>query len=285
MKRKIAAVSMTLLTGILLYFTGIHNGTAHDTGAPAGYSGSPYDGRTCDYSGCHTSYPLQIAQAWISSNVSAYGFLPDSVYTITAKSVYIGNTSFGFEISPQTPSGTAVGTLIVTDATTTQIVTSHSLQYMTHTIHSYQGTDSVVWTFEWRAPVTLTDSVIFYGSFNCGNGNSSAAGAYIYPATLVIHESKTAGIGNIQNLNNSFAIFPNPARQQINISYNITDACNVEINMYALDGKKLSNLMNNMDAKGEHSRNITLPSSINPGIYFIQLIANGQSTVQKIMVE
>lgn len=276
---------MAFVVSSSLYFSGIHNGKAHDTGAPAGTTNSPFDGASCGQTHCHNSNPLQAAKPWITSNVPVYGYTQDSIYTITAKAVDVGFGSFGFEVSPQTSGGAPLGTLIVTNSTATQIVTNGSLQYMTHTIHSYQGTDSVVWTFEWKAPAKGTGSVTFYGCFNCGNGNSSAANTFVFPATLTVIESATDGVGNLRSENASFSVFPNPAKQQINISYNLKQAANVEVNMYGMDGRKISNLLSNMVCEGNHTDNITLPSSINSGVYFIQLTSNGQSTVQKIIVE
>jgi len=281
MKKKIVTISLTLVVGGLLYFTGINNSKAHDTGAPAGYTGSPSDGKTCDVTSCHNSNPLQSPQPWISSNVPVAGYSPDTVYTITAKAVKIGYSSFGFEISPQNASGTELGTLINT-STTTQII---STKYITHTVYGYRGTDSVVWTFQWRAPARGTGSVTFYGAFNCGNGNANATGTYVYPATLVVAENMLAGINTMESESTSFSIFPNPAKEQVTITYNLKKTTNVEINMYGLDGRKICNLLNNVVGEGNYTQGLSLPSEITPGIYFIQLITNGQSTVQKIVVE
>jgi len=283
MKKKVAFISLTLLVVGLFYFTGITNSKAHDTGSPAACTGSPFDGQTCDVNSCHDSHSLQAAQPWISSNVPGSGYVQNTVYTITAKAVKIGDGSFGFEISPQDPSGNPLGTLIA-NPPSTQIVTFMSLQYMTHTINSYQGTDSVVWTFQWKAPVAGTGPVTFYGAFNCGNGNTNATGTFVYPATLVIPESSDDGINTIENEQTSFSLFPNPAKEQVTITYSLKQTGNVEINMYGVDGRKISNLFNNAVNEGEHVQSLLLPTEVKPGIYLIQLITNNTATLQKIIV-
>ena len=285
MKKKIAVISMSLIVGGLLYFTGIKNSKAYYYGPLPGYSGSPRDGQTCDVGGCHNSHPLQSAQPWIASNVPVGGYSPDTVYTITAKAVKTGLTSFGFEISPQTTSGSPLGTMIITNSTRTQISTIGSRQYMEQTQNSYQGTDSVVWTFQWKAPASGTGTVTFYGAFNCGNGNSSAAGSFVYPATLIIPENLTAGTNNLSTASTPFTTFPNPAHTQINISYTLKEAQTVEINLYGMNGGKISTLLNTMENTGTYTQGLLFPSEITSGIYFIQLITNGQSAVQKIIVE
>jgi hypothetical protein len=284
MKKKIAAISMTSVVCALLYFTGIKNSTAHDSGAPAGVTNSPHDGQSCDKSSCHNAHPLQSAKPWITSNIPASGYKADSVYTITGKAVLNAESSFGFEISPQTVAGAPMGTLIVTNSTTTQIVTSGYLQYMTQTINGYKGTDSLSWSFNWIAPSGFTDSVTFYGCFNCGSGTGASSGI-IYPAVYTVYQNNALGVNNIATGNVSFSLFPNPANKEVNIIYKLKETAPVEVNMYSVEGRKVTNLLNNIASEGQHTDNLTIPASVNPGVYFIQLITNGQSTVQRIIVE
>lgn len=289
MKKRIIITSMIFVTGAILYFTSINPVKAYYYGPPVYATNSPYDGASCDQSGCHNSHSLQSAKPWITSNVPVGGYVPNTIYTITAKAVHIGFTSFGFEISPQTTAGTPLGTLIVTNSATTQIATTSgsgysTLQYIEQTQYGYQGTDSLVWTFNWKAPSSGAGSVTFYGCFNTGNGNSVPTGTFVYPATLVIPES-TAGVDDIAAQNTSFSIFPNPAKEQCSITYSLQKATHVQVNMYAIDGKKISNLADNMVNQGNHTQNMALPLNIKPGVYLLQLITNEQSTIQKIVVE
>lgn len=276
---------MTLIVGGLLYFTGINNSKAYYYGPLAGYTGSPHDGKTCDYSNCHNSHSLQSPQAWISSNIPAAGYSPDTVYTITAKAIKTGAHSFGFEISPQTTGGYPLGKMIVTNSTT-QLLSVGSLQYMEQTQYGYQGTDSVVWTFNWKAPAAGNGSVTFYGAFNCGNGNSVATGTYVYPSTLIIPENIDAGISALENAKTSFSLFPNPATgTQINITYTLPYSTNVDINIYELDGRKIATLLNNTISGGQHTQALLLPSGITPGIYLVELTANNKSTIERMVIE
>ncbi len=276
---------MTIIIGGLLYFTGIKNSKAYYYGPPAGATNSPFDGASCAYPGCHSTHPLQSPKPWISSNVPPAGYSPDTIYTFTAKAVYIGKTSFGFEISPQTVSGSPLGTLIVSNATTTQITTFSGLQYIEQTQNGYVGTDSVVWSFKWKAPIRGTGSVTFYGCFNCGQGNSSSANTYVYPATLVIPENTLAGISNLESESTAFSVFPNPVKEQANISYNLKKTTNVQINLYGIDGRKICALLNTMVNEGEHTQSLSIPAGTARGIYLIQLTTNGQSTTQRIIIE
>jgi hypothetical protein len=281
-KKKILIISTTTLMGVLLYFTGINTGKAYYFGPPAGVTNSPHDGFSCAISGCHDSHSLQSAQPWISSNVPVPGYSPGIVYTMTAKAVKIGMTSFGFQISPQNASGTELGKLIVTNSTTTQIASG---KYIEQTQNGYIGVDSVVWTFNWKAPAAGTGAVTFYGCFNAGTGNSSSLGSFVYPATLVIPENVAAGINNIENETTSFSVFPNPAREQVNISYTLTETSKIEVNLFGIDGRMISNFANSKIEEGEHTQKLKLPLGIKPGIYLIQFIVNNKPTVQSVIVE
>lgn len=178
-----------------------------------------------------------------------------------------------------------MGTMIVTNSTTTQITTNAGLQYMEQTAYGYQGTDSLVWTFQWKAPVAGTGPVTFYGAFNCGNGNSVATGSYVFPATLVIPEISGDGIDNIDNAQTDFSVFPNPAKENVNITYTIKEARTVEITIYAIDGRKVSTLFNGMENEGGYLHRLSLPAAITPGIYLLQLKTNDQSTIRRIVIE
>src|SRR5262245_52311392 len=92
-----------------------HNeATSYVSGAPAGRTGSPGDNfTTCTY--CHSGPAATSQSGWITSNIGASGYVPGSIYTITATATRPGHVKFGFEISPQNPTGGYLGTLVVTN--------------------------------------------------------------------------------------------------------------------------------------------------------------------------
>ncbi len=283
MKKKTVTGIVFVILGISIYFSGIKNSEAYSYGPPAGYTGSPADGRTCTTSGCHDSYVLQSPKPWITSNVPLSGYWPDSVYTITAKAIKGGGfNNFGFEISPQSVTGTGLGTLINLNGTT-QIVSG---KYIEQTINGYATTtaDSLVWVFQWKAPPVGTDSVIFYGAFNCGAGKKKST-AWIYPATLIVHQNKLAGVDNIENSATAFTAFPNPATTFVTISYKLKMSTDVEVIMYNTEGRKITSILNKNVMEGQNLQAIGIPPGTRAGIYFIQLLVNGQSSVQRIVVQ
>jgi endoglucanase len=80
-------------------------------------------------------------------------------------------------------------------------------------------------------------------------------------------------------------IFPNPAHQEVNIIYTLTDQGFVEMDIYNMTGQKIINLVNKYMTKGEYAYvwkilNYNLP----PGIYFCRLSASGEYLVQKVII-
>lgn len=153
MKRNfITLVTRYLLLNVFL-ITGLNSVLAYPNGAPAGYTGSPYDNKNCTF--CHGGSASTVT-GWITSNIPAQGYTPGQSYTITCSSTGSGNK--GFEISPHDLSGTLLGS--ITPGTGSKIV---GAKYLTHTAAVTGG--SATWTWTWTAPAAGTGSVTFYCAF------------------------------------------------------------------------------------------------------------------------
>jgi len=269
--------------GLITSLSTVNHAEANAGGPIPGVTGSPFDGITCDAGGCHNSFALKPAQpGWITSTVPYTGFVPGVTYTITAKAVFIGRVKFGFEISPQSPSGTYLGQLINTSSKT-QIKTQGGIGYIEQTASGNSGTDSVVWTFNWRAPIGV-NTVTFYGAFNCANNNGTAAGDFIYTSTLTINLNPN-GVNELAVDANPVSVYPNPATDECNVTYTLNQQGNVEVNLYSVDGKKIANLLPEaVQSAGEH-RNIFNLAGLSPGIYLVQVIENGDGCVKKLVIQ
>jgi hypothetical protein len=180
-----------LFTGILVTIIGlmlsVNTTMSNASGPSGGHTGSPGDaGLTCNTTGCHTGSAITPATGWITSNIPSSGYIAGQVYTITATATYSGRVRFGFQISPQSVNGTYLGTLVNTDVTKMQIV---STKYIEHKAAGTIGTSGYhTWTFNWIAPVAGTGSVTFYGAFNCSNNNNSSSGDLIFTSNLAVIE-------------------------------------------------------------------------------------------------
>jgi hypothetical protein len=143
---------LVLAIGLFTGFSG--DDPEYPTGAPAGYTGSPGDGKNCTQ--CHGGSPSTVS-GWITSDIPPEGYTPGNTYTITV--TVTGGSRKGFEVSPQNPAGALLGTL--TAGTGNKLVGSN--KYVTQNAGSYNN--PAVWTFTWTAPAAGTGLVTFWGAF------------------------------------------------------------------------------------------------------------------------
>ena len=131
-------------------------------GSPASKTGSPGDNSNCV--SCHGGSAVAVS-GWITSNIPSGGYVPGTIYTITATATGTGRK--GFEVSPQNVTGTQLGVLAA--GTGSKLV--GGTKYVTQTAAgSSSGTS--IWNFTWTAPATGTGNVTFYGAFCVGKANT-----------------------------------------------------------------------------------------------------------------
>ncbi len=88
-----------------------------------------------------------------------------------------------------------------------------------------------------------------------------------------------------QNINNFilYQNFPNPFNPSTNISFYLTEAGEVKLEIYDLLGNQIASLVNEFKSSGNHS--ITWSAKEEPsGVYLVLLKVNGSSASQKIML-
>ncbi len=154
---KIKTIFVVILmfgAALLLSSFGGNENLDNPSGAPSGNTGSPGDGQNCQ--NCHGGTATSVSN-WITSNIPAQGYTPGTTYNITVTVTGSGNK--GFQVSPQTTSGTLLGTLTAGSGSKT----TGSGKYVTHNASSSSNPSS--WTFQWTAPVAGTGTVTFYGAF------------------------------------------------------------------------------------------------------------------------
>lgn len=147
-----SVIAMMLVVSIFQAFSG--DNTDYPGGSPAGYTGSPGDGKDCKQ--CHGGTTAAVAN-WITSNIPVEGYVPGSTYTITV--TVTGSGKKGFQVSPQNGSGDLLGTLTAGNGTEL----NGGGKYVTQS--SSVNTNPAIWTFGWTAPNAGTGEVTFYGAF------------------------------------------------------------------------------------------------------------------------
>ncbi len=93
----------------------------------------------------------------------------------------------------------------------------------------------------------------------------------------------TIGIDQVDALNSSLNVYPNPANDFVNINISMQDAATVEINIYDITGKQVYSKLNNFGLGVQNFRIET--SNLSNGIYFIQFIVNHEMLdIKKLVI-
>lgn len=287
MKTSITAFVLIVTISFLIIQSTYQQGFSNVAGAPAGRTGSPFDGGlTCNVSGCHTGFPVGTRPGWITSNIPGTGYVGGQTYTITATAV--SSTScvrFGFEISPQTSTGATAGTVVVTNTTNTKLASSPNTRWITHTLTgssaaSTPGTKT--WSFNWTAPASGTGTVTFYGAFNRANNSGTSLGDSIFTSQLIVPESSTAVFENAGE-DFSFSVYPVPAKENLFVYVKSRSNSMAQIELTDISGKIIQKISDVSAPELEHTYSINT-NTLDSGIYFIRLISGSSISVKKIII-
>ncbi len=96
-------------------------------------------------------------------------------------------------------------------------------------------------------------------------------------STVGINETVTYGNDKINN------IYPNPAYNNVNIEIELSKSALVQINIYDMSGKKLSNVYNAQTSEGKNTISFDVSSYAN-GNYIIEMLSNDSRITEKMMV-
>ncbi len=109
-----------------------------------------------------------------------------------------------------------------------------------------------------------------------------ATKTYVYVDSL----RQFAGIEPIKDISKTeLKLYPNPAKDQITIEYNLNTTAEVDISVYDLTGKKVKTLLKKEQNRGSYELPVNLLSDgFNKGIYFIKLNVDNNTIVKKLVV-
>lgn len=276
-----------LLSGLcFLAYTFTHNTVqSNNDSAPPKYTGSPGDAQNC--TSCHNGSPTNVT-GWITSDIPAAGYTPDTTYTITATATDSSTNKFGFEISPQltsgNPLGAKVGMLFVINNTETILVSTTGTgdtKYITQRAAGTTGAgNSKTWTFNWQAPSVQPKSVTFYGAFTAGISISSDH-TYLSEHTREVNLSGLDETAFTEAL--GLTIYSNPAGSVINISLFHEQPATLNIKLFDLSGKMVKSLISDQKFSGDFTQCFSL-DELKKGLYFLNVEINGKSCYKKVII-
>jgi hypothetical protein len=127
-------------------------------------------------------------------------------------------------------------------------------------------------TFELYTPAPGT-----WASFKADWGLSLALA--VYPVLNVT----TAGVNEFNSNISALQNYPNPASNNTMISYSLKETANVNLTVYDIAGKKLSDLSQGIQSAGNHNVKLDV-SNLSSGMYFYTIIAGDNKMTSKITV-
>lgn len=133
------------------------------------------------------------------------------------------------------------------------------------------GTKTSAYTF------TITSgNSIYYG---CGNHMAMGMkGKIDVTGGVGVFENKTV-IGNI-------SLFPNPAKEKINVKINATQSGSFTAKLFSVCGQEVQQLATNKELlSGENVLVMDINKNIPAGVYFMELTLNSKKYVRKVIID
>jgi len=169
----------------------------YTSGPPAGYTGSPADGRSC--TACHASSGNFSPSVTLSHDIPETGYVPNTTYNITLE-VSSEASKHGFQLTAEDADQLKQGTFQSLD-NYVQILNDG-----TYVEHTSSGTTQTSWTFQWTAPAEGAGQITFYAAVNAANGDNTSSGDTPVTFELAVQQ---------MDINTTFLegirIYPNPS--------------------------------------------------------------------------
>lgn len=257
-----------------------------------GWTGSPVDGGVGaggQCSACHSGGASTPTMAWTTSPALGSGntYMPNQTYTVTitpsgSYSRYGVNCEIINSQSTSTGSVAMFGAFGSALNTSTQIVPLSSTTPYPPCISHTSSSTTGAFKFTWTAPPSGTGYI--YANVLGVNGDANTTGDKVTAVTTITLTPMAMGVAshaeNVSGLN----VFPNPATDNVSVSYALNERSHVSVKLYSINGEEVAELLNQDQDRGNQSFDTRLPMGLAKGMYFIKLSVNGKQTLQKLMI-
>ena len=141
-------------------------------------------------------------------------------------------------------------------------------------------------TFNWTAPVAGTGTISFWAVLNAVNANASADTGdkwNLIHKTITEWPATTTGISEYTGNQFSMNLYPNPAVNNVNLSYTLTKSSAVSVQIFDINGKLSQELLN--ETQGEGEQKLSSSISLSKGIYSVVLSVDGAKSIKKLIIQ
>ena len=244
------------------------------------------------------SYSIQYRPAgttsWIytstsSTSATVSGLTPATIYEFQVQTICSPADSSGYTLSAlfttlgapcEAPTGLTVMSLTATSAGLTWIAVPGAAGYNIQ----YRQTGTTAWTLTSSAINSATIIGLLPATsyqYEIQSRCSSVTDTSVYSLGSTFTTQNTTGLASKSLAENSLNVYPNPATQNVTISYNLETSEKVSISICDVVGQEIMSIAkNDQQAEGIHIYNATINI---PGIYFIKLTAGYTSVTRKIV--
>lgn len=264
--KKYTAILIFISASILYLFL-----LGNTSGGPAQTSGAPGEA-TCGRSGCHAvAENTGSAKIDLSFNEGNLTYSLGNTYplNIELSDLQMADKN-GFQIVALDSLDQNVGTWLLTDDKTTQIIMGTSLADRSYITHTRDGVSQTNWAINWQSPSELVGAITFYLAVNDANANGGRTGDDIYITNLTIAPAQSTSIQD--HLSRQIVVSPNPTSDLM-----VIDAGTLVVNslaIYSATGQRM--------LQRENATEIDL-SSFQSGLYYLMLETEKGMVHQKII--
>lgn len=273
MKKKFTLVlSMLLMVG-LVYDYNYRTVHSNSGSAPAGRTGSPGDGISCN-TGCHGGQPgtPSGSESVSLTGLPSGGYVAGQTYDLTLTMSDPSAARWGFQLIVEDASQNSAGTFVLGSGTT--VVGS---DYLTHS-PAVTASGSASWDFQWTAPASGSGELGFYYAGLFANNDFNNTGDVTVNGSEMLSEASGVGISEAELA--ALSVYPNPVIDEIHVAAKDVDE-EIMITLFNVEGKKV---IEQSYEPGDITIDVA-SKSLNSGIYFLQMEADGNTTVKKLLVK
>ncbi|HEX7412785.1 MAG TPA: T9SS type A sorting domain-containing protein, partial [Bacteroidia bacterium] len=153
---------------------------------------------------------------------------------------------------------------------------------------SHNQRSTTPWKFAWTAPASGTGYLYadVLGEDGTGTGQGSTSGDKVSAVTsITLTPGSSAGIASHAENTHALTVFPNPATDNVRITYTLMERGTVSVKLYSLNGELVADLLNETQEVGLQNTNAHLPLGLANGLYMVKLNVNGEQSTQKLLIQ
>jgi hypothetical protein len=225
----------------------------------------------------------------VSTDWAYVGALYELTNSDTAAGVWIqlatpvqGDTTYAivYSMSGGMPSTeVATGDIVIIDSTQSiyylQFSTPVPLAAGDYAFGCYEGANTYINIAQSN---TLLTSGINYFYTSTGGWTSSGIATTRFIRPIL---TNSAGSASIDDIDNAFMVYPNPANDQITIQFSSNTSSDQFMTISDMSGRTI---MTDIIPNGTNNYNFNI-SDLNQGVYFLSIFSDGSQSVRKIVVE